>query len=138
MMNNTNNDSKIMTLKTQIINKRKQFDGVKKFSPITNCSIEVDGIRSNIQVLSKEQLISLLVKLNSYKNSANDLGLLEEYNISDYKIGEWIADIKSKLNIVSRKDERLKLKSMEDKLDELLSSDKKTELEINEIEALLK
>lgn len=137
-MNNTNNDSKIMTLKIQIAKKREQLDSVKRFQPITNCSIEVDGIRSNIQVLSKEQLISLLVKLNSYMHSAKDLGLLEEYLISGYKVEEWIGDIKSKLDVVSRKDEELKLKVMEIKLDELLSNDKKTELELNEIENMLK
>ena len=137
-MNNINNDSKIMNLKTQIINKRKQLDSVKKFSPVTNCSIEVDGIRSNIQVLSKERLISLLVKLNSYKISAMELELLEEYIISGYKVEDWITDIKAKLDVVSRKDEELKLKVMEVKLDELLSSDKKTELELNEIENMLK
>ena len=137
-MNNTTNDSKIMTLKTQIISKRKQLDGVKKFSPITNCSIEVDGARCNINVLVKEQLISLIIKLNAYMHSAKDLGLLEEYIISGYNVQDWITDIKSKLDVVSRKDEERKLKSMEDKLDYLLSNDKKVELEISEIEALLK
>jgi len=137
-MNNTSNDSKIMTLKTQIINKRKQLDGVKKFSPITNCSIEVDGVRYNINVLIKEQLISLMVKLNSYMISAKELRLLEEYIISGFNVQDWISDIKAKLDVVSRKDEERKLKTMEDKLDYLLSNDKKVELEISEIEALLK
>ena len=137
-MSNVINDSKIITLKNQISEKRRQIDKIKKFTPITNCSIEVDGIRSNIQVLAKEQLIALVVKLNSYMSSAKELGLLDEYAISGYKIEDWIADIKSKLDIVSRKDEERKLKDMEEKLDRLLSNEKKTELEINEIENMLK
>ena len=137
-MSNVINDSKIITLKNQISEKRKQIDKIKKFTPITNCSIEVDGIRSNIQVLVKEQLIALVIKLNSYVSSAKELGLLDEYTISGYKAEDWITDIKSKLDIVSRKDEERKLKDMEEKLDRLLSNEKKTELEINEIENMLK
>ena len=137
-MSNVINDSKIITLKNQIAEKRKQIDKIKKFTPITNCSIEVDGIRSNIQVLTKEQLIALVIKLNSYVSSAKELELLDEYIISGYKAEDWIADIKSKLDIVSRKDEERKLKDMEEKLDRLLSNEKKTELEINEIENMLK
>ena len=137
-MSNVINDSKIITLKNQISEKRKQIDKIKKFTPITNCSIEVDGIRSNIQVLAKEQLIALVVKLNSYVSSSKELGLLDEYTISGFKAEDWIVDIKSKLDIVSRKDEERKLKDMEEKLDRLLSNEKKTELEINEIENMLK
>ena len=137
-MSNVINDSKIITLKNQISEKRKQIDKIKKFTPITNCSIEVDSIRSNIQVLAKEQLIALVVKLNSYMSSARELGLLDEYTISGFKVEDWITDIKSKLDIVSRKDEERKLKDMEEKLDRLLSNEKKTELEINEIENMLK
>ena len=89
-MNNIKNDSKIMDIKLQINKKRKQLEGVKKFSPITNCSIELDNIRSNIQVLSKYELILLKVKLNSYLMSARELGLISECIISGYntfKIG---------------------------------------------------
>ena len=137
-MNNTNNDIKIMELRGQIITKKDKLNKIKKFSPITNCSIEVDNIRSNIQVLSKEQLIALIVKLNSYKTSAKELGLLDEYIISGYNVQDWIEDIKAKLDVVSRKDEERKLTEMESRLSKMLSNEKKTELEINEIEALLK
>lgn len=132
------NDSKIIELKKQIKEKREKLDTIKKFSPITNCSIEVDGVRFNIQVLGKEQLISLMVKLNSYRLSAKDLSVLDDYIISGYKVEDWITDMKAKLDLVSRKDEERKLKFMEDKLNELLSNEKKVEIELNEIEDMLK
>lgn len=50
----------------------------------------------------------------------------------------WIKDIKSKLSVLALKREENDLKKMESKLDKLLSEDKKTELEIDEIAALLK
>lgn len=133
-----NNDQKILELKKQIEDKKKQVGKLQKFTPVTNCSIEVDGTRHNINVLNKEQILLLMVKLNSYAISANDLGVLEDYNLSGYNIMDWITDLKSKLSILGKKEEEAKLKVMESKLDQLLSDDKKVELEINEIEKFLK
>ncbi|PZT57339.1 hypothetical protein [Paenibacillus silvae] len=131
------NDQKILELKKQIEEKKKLVSKSKKFNPTTNCSIELDGVRTNIQTLTKEQLISLFVKLNSYATSAAELGLLDQYVISGYKISDWIVDLKSKLEFINSKDEEQKLKLMESKLDKLLSDDKKVELELNEIAEML-
>lgn len=133
------NDSKILTLKKQIIEKRNMLDKIKKrFSPVTNCSIELEGERYNLNVLQKEQLIFLMVRLNTHRLSAADLGILDDYVISGYKIEDWITDIKAKLEVISRVEEERKLKVMEDKLTQLLSNEKKVELEIDEIASLLK
>lgn len=105
---------------------------------MTNCSIEVDGVRQNLQVLSKEQLISLMVKLNAYKLSAEDLGLEDNYTMSGYKLEDWITDMKLKLEVIAQREEESKLQAMETKLHVLLSNDKKVELEISEIENMLK
>jgi len=131
-MANETNDSKIMVLKKQIEEKKIKLGKSQKFNPITNCSIEVDGIRHNLQVLTKEQLTTLLIKLNLYSMSAKDLGL-DGYIISGFEVSDWIIDIKSKLDFVSRKEEENKLKMMESKLHQLLSNEKKVELEIDEI-----
>ena len=130
-MKTETNDLKIMELKKQIEDKKIKLGKSQKFAPITNCSIELDGIRVNIQVLNKEQLTYLLVKLNSYAKSAKELEI--DFVISGYHITEWITDIKSKLDFVSRKEEENKLKVMESKLHQLLSNEKKVELEIDEI-----
>jgi hypothetical protein len=134
---NKDNDQKIMELKKQIEEKKKQIVKSQKFSPVTNCSIEVDGQRYNIQVLTKEQLISLMVKLNAYAISADKLEILNDYFISGYSVLDWIKDLKAKLDYVSRKEEENKLKAMEFKLHQLLSNEKKVELEIEEIASYL-
>ena len=69
--------------------------------------------------------------------SAVDLGM-SDFEISGYGVTAWIKDIKSKLVVSSLKKEEADLKKMEGKLDKLLSDDKKTELEIDEIANLLK
>lgn len=133
-----NNDQKILELKKQIEEKKRKISKAQKFTPVTNCSIELDGTRYNIQVLAKDQIVALMVKLNAYAIAAKELELLNEYNISGYNVIDWINDLKAKLDFVCRKEEENKLKAMEAKLDRLLSDDKKVELEINEIESLLK
>lgn len=136
-MSNTN-DQRILKLKNEIAVKKEKLGKSLKFIPVTNCSIEVDGTRYNIQVLQKDQLVDLMVRLNMRLMSAKDLGIVDEYLISGYNIQDWITDIKSRIEILARKDEERLLKAMEDKLVKLLSDGKKVELEIDEIESILK
>ena len=131
------NDEKILKLKEQIAQKKKQLDKSKRFAPITNCSIDFDGVRSNIHALTKDQLIFLLVKLNGYFISAKALEI-SDFSVGGYRVEEWMSDIQLRIDILNRKDDENKLKDMEYKLDRMLSDEKKTELEISEIEDLLK
>lgn len=132
------NDQRILTIKKQIADKKEKLSKSARFAPVTNCSIEIDGDRLNIQTLAKEQLISLMVQLNAYLMSAKALGVAEEYLVGGYSPVDWIADIQSRIEILSRKNEENQLKAMEEKLSKLLSEGKKVELEIDEIESLLK
>jgi hypothetical protein len=136
------NDKKILELKQKIEAKKKKL-GNGKFIPITNCSIELDGQRYNIQVLAKEQLTLLLIKMNMYKMSAvqleeEDILSSSNFSISGYDINSWLSDISSRLEVLSQKDEEKKLKDLETTLHQLLSSDKQTEIKLQNIEDLLK
>ena len=67
--------------------------------------------------------------------SAKNLGICLE--ISGYNIEEWITDIKCKIEIFEYKKKEAELKALEVKLDKMLSNEKRTELELDEITALL-
>lgn len=129
------NDDRIMKLKEQIKTKTEKIKNNKKFSPITNCSMEFYGNRYNINVLNKEQLIDLLVKTTALQNAAEYLKI--EYNFSGYLVQDWITDIKAKYDFLCVKEEEKNLKEMEDKLTKLLSIEKKNELQLDEFEKLL-
>ena len=132
------NDDRILELKKQIGAKKKSISERKvKFIPETNCVLNMDGMTINLNVCSDDALMLLLIRLNSYFMSAVDLGM-SDFEISGYSVTAWIKDIKSKLEVSSLKKEEADLKKMEGKLDKLLSDDKKTELEIDEIANLLK
>jgi len=131
------NDDKIMLLKSQIVEKKKGLKTKKKFSPLTNCSIEIDGVRYNLHVSQKEILTNLLVKLNMYRLSAIDLELEDEFVMSGFNVSEWITDIKLKLEILKYEEEDRKLKLLENKLHVLLSNEKQVSLAIEEIESMI-
>lgn len=133
-----NNDERILKLKQSIKLKKAEVNKIARFTPNTNCSLAIDGSRFNLHTLNKQDLTGLLVKLNLHYISARDLDLLEEYKISGYCVEDWISDVKSKLDILEIKEKRKDLDKMETKLTSLLSNKKQTELEIDEIEEMLK
>lgn len=94
-------------------------------------------MRYNLNVCSKEELTLLLIKLNGYTLSANALDI-EIPVICGYGIEQWMPDIKAKLKVYAVRDKESKLKSLEFQLTQLLSEDKKTELEIDRIAELSK
>lgn len=135
---NANNDNRIIELKKQIETKRKQLsEKTNRFSPETNCILEFKGTTYNINACSAEMLTLLLVELNMYIMSAADLGVALPV-LSGYPIEIWMTDIKNKISVLSVKQEESNLRKMEVKLDKLLSDDKKTELELDEIASLLR
>jgi hypothetical protein len=136
MSNQNKNDERILELRSQIKEKKLKLKTKKKFTPVTNCSIEIDGLRYNLNVLQKDLLILLLVKLQAYKMAANELNV-NEIKISGYDIKDWIADIQLKIEIISFIEKEDELKQIENKLNIMLSNEKKVEFEINEITDLL-
>lgn len=129
------NDERVLQLKKVIGEKKAELKSVKRFTPITNCVLDLEGQKYNLNVLQLADLRLLLVRLNMYLISAKDLGIKLE--IAGYNIDEWITDIKSKIEIFEYKKKESELKTLEAKLDKMLSDEKKTELELDEIAALL-
>lgn len=129
------NDERVLQLKKIIDEKKAELKSVKRFTPITNCVLDLEGQKYNLNVLQLADLRLLLVRLNMYLISAKDLGIKLE--IAGYNIDEWITDIKSKIEIFEYKKKESELKALEAKLDKMLSDEKKTELELDEIAALL-
>lgn len=137
-MANINNDLRILELKKQIEAKKKYLSERKvRFSPETNCVLELDGNKYNLNVLDDGTLMFVILKLNMYNMSADNLKMPHPM-LSGYQTDLWISDIKNKLAVSGMKKEEIELKAMENKLDKLLSEDKKTELELDDIAALLK
>jgi hypothetical protein len=134
--NMANNDEKVLKLKAVLEEKKENLKKADKFTPVTNLSLELHGIRTNLNVAGLDQLAVLLIEMNSYVLSAKDLNMSEP-KISGFTPSEWVQDLRGKYMLANRKQEVANIKVMEDKLNSLLSTDKKVELELQEIESLL-
>lgn len=130
------NDERIMELKRVIEDKRKELASKPtRFTPITNCLLVLDSVSYNFHVDTNELL---LVKLNAMKMSAMDLGIdISTLIISGSSLDDWITDVKNNLEFKKYKEEKKKLNVLEKQLTDLLSSDKQTELKIDEIEKMI-
>lgn len=131
------NDDQILMLKQRIEVKKKEIGQIRRFSPLTSCSIELDGTRYNLHSADRSSLILLLCKLHNLDTASEELGYSEQCVICGFPTSSWISDIQEKLEIMAQKSELEKLKAMEVQLNKLLSDDKKTELEIGNIAAML-
>ncbi len=130
-----NNDKIILSLKKDIDNKEKLLSKVDKFSPITNCNLELENIRYNLNVLDKKQVQYLIIKLTIIKKVNGEIFPDDNIEFSGYKIDDWIADLHSKYNILNIKTEESRLKILKSKLHNLLSNDTKVELELNDLKS---
>jgi len=130
------NDDRIMLLKQKVDSKRNALRGKSdRFTPITNCLLVFDKVTYNLYVEASQLL---LLRLNSLVMAAQDLGIdPKECIISGYSLIDWIEDIKSFLAIQQYRKEKSDLAKLEKQLDSLLSEDKRTELELDSIAALL-
>ena len=129
------NDERVLQLKKLIETKKAELF-IQKFVPMTNCVLDLEDKKYNLNVLQEKELEFLMVKLNAYAMSADNLKI--DLVISGYGVNEWLADISGKLAVITDKKKRDELKALEAKLDKMLSDEKKTELELDEIAALLK
>ena len=129
------NDERVLQLKKLIETKKAELF-IQKFVPITNCVLDMEDKKYNLNVLQEKELEFLMVKLNAYAMSADNLKI--DLVISGYGVNEWLTDISRKLAIITDKKKRDELKALEAKLDKMLSDEKKTELELDEIATLLK
>lgn len=128
------NDERILELKKKIDEKRLEL-GSSKFIPVTNCNLIIGTERYNLHATQEDKLKELLIDFHVKNNAVKELEL--SYELCGYTLDEWIMDIKRRLVILNKAGEERKLKAMEDKLNVLLSEDKKVELELSNIENML-
>lgn len=136
------NDEKIMKLREVVAKKKKELKKYKKFSPVTTCRLEFDGQNYNLHTLTLSSASYLLVKLSLIKDKQDQLkekGIISvNITFSGYVIEDWIEDVTAIISDLEFRNKKQELRAIESKLEDLLSEDKKTELETNKLEDMLK
>lgn len=137
MKKNKTNDIKILQLRKKIEDKQKALFKIDKFVPSTTCILKIDGETKNLHVMNRSELQYYYVKLKSYKKVADE-DFVGDFEMCGFPISNWIDDISNKLAIMDQKNTEKQLIDMNNKLNKLLSEEKRTELELEEIDNLLK
>lgn len=128
------NDKKILDLKKIVDLKKQELDKMKKtYRNLTNCMITIFGMKYNINVLTKDELYLLLEHLKAIYSGLNN----KEFKISSFNITSWISDIEHKITTFEIKGKEEELEKMEIKLNDLLSEDTRTNIELEALEAAL-
>jgi len=140
-MTNTN-DAVVLQLQGKVEEKKKKLADLKKgrHTSTTKCILEWEGKNINFNVAGKDELTFLLVKIHALFVAADDL-LLEDFGdtkVQGHSLDEWIQDIKGKIKEKDILNEEQQVKAIEKKLDTMLSTEKKTELELAKFAELLK
>lgn len=128
----TKNDELIIQLKKEIENKKVLLKHTK-FNPLTNCLLELYGIKYNLHVCKREQLLFLIASIHSLQTSLKSLNPHESLVISGFTSEDWLIDLTCKLANLSLSLEKDRLKTLEERLHDLLSVDTKVEIEIEEL-----
>jgi hypothetical protein len=131
------NDERILKMRETVATKKKELELLAKPSYETNLSLVIQGERYNLNVASKAVLLSLLMDLVIMKVASEREELLKDFELSGFKIEQWIADIKTKLKMLDKRTKEQELKVLEDKLLTMLSEDKKIDLELDELEKMI-
>jgi hypothetical protein len=127
----TKDDKTILALKKEIETKKKLISKIDKFNPLTNCMLTLFGQSINLHTRTKEELLLLKAQLKSWRQQVSDEPLM----LGSFIIDDYIEDISTKYNILNLSTEKTRLTNLEKQLHNLLSIDKKVELELENLKS---
>ena len=131
----TKNDEMILQLKKKVGEQKAELAKLPRtLQSETSTVFRQDTENLNLRVMSVEQLKLLKVKLHTYVMAAADLEIgIDEFTISGFSIDKWMHDIDMQISVLTRVEKEKKLKETEATLNRMLSDDKRTELELQEL-----
>lgn len=135
----TKNDEMILQLKKKVEEQKAELAKLPRtLQSETSTVFRTDAENLNLRVMSIEQLKLLKVKLHAYVMSAIDLEIgIDEVIVSGFSIDKWMHDIDMQISVLTRVEKEKKLKETEATLNRMLSDDKRTELELQELAKML-
>ena len=127
------NDKIIFELQKQIKEKTQLLAKTKKFTPVTNCSFPLYGVNVNLHVADKETLLKIIAYLRSMQLGLEQILPEEVLTFNGFTCDEWLGDVLCKFNNLNISSEKERLSLLENKLHNLLSTDTKVSLEIEDL-----
>ena len=134
-------DEKALALLNEVKAKKEEIQKLNKVNHVTNLTFyyPVESRQINLNtILSVNKLVELFAfiknNIETKENSAKILGVINfESKFENYTLSEWTEDFKTKISIINIKQLKEDLKFKEDKLNSLISEEKRKELEFERI-----
>lgn len=125
-------DEEILKYKSEIEKLEKKLVDCK-WKPVTNCKIELFNKPYNLSVCND---VSFLMEIWNYYNQL--FLTFKHFDNKDtlyngFRLDEWLSDINLRIQYVDSKDKAKQLSVMKTKLENMLSDDKKAEIEFEAI-----
>ena len=137
------NDALVGQLLKKVEEKKAQIKKIKNPSFKTNLSLPLDGTnnRINLNVASPELLFSILVELETRLDKsqvvAEKYDLVFDNSWRGFTIEDWRDDVVLKIKQSQAQRQVTELRTIEKKLEGLMSEDKRTNLELEKLSELL-
>ena len=137
-------DKKTLELIAQVKSKKDAIAKAEKPSYKTNCSFSyIEGVRSSATNIHVETdikklicMAAFLVDRNAgYQTTAKILGVDKppEFTWDGSSVEEWVGDIKQRIAKIQISSEKKKLEALEERLNKIISPEKRAELELEAI-----
>ena len=134
-------DEKALALLNEVKAKKEEIQKLNKVNYVTNLTFyyPIDNKQVNLNtVLNVNKLIELFAfiknNIETKEISAKMLGVVDfESKFENYTLSEWTEDFKTKISIINLKQLKEDLKFKEDKLNSIISEEKRKELEFESI-----
>lgn len=138
-----NNDETIKNLLQAVDNKRAELGPKPKTVWLTNSIFKFnESEHINLNTAKPVHIIKalayLIEKKNSWDAAIQMIGAKESFEWYGYSFNDWVADFKTRINIVEWDSKKVQLDAMEAKLKGLVSEEARTGMELDSIAALLK
>ena len=126
--------------------KQKEIERAEKPKWVTSCTIGTnpDSVqdRVNIQTVTDIDKLILLYGFLELRNkeffvACSELGIKKNFKWMGYLASEWKTDIKSRVAQININTKKKELEVLEGRLDKLISTEQRRELELAEISKLL-
>lgn len=146
-MTDLTTDQKIENMLKKVAAQRAEVEALERDTKRpweTNCSFKLEGAYSavNLQVANVTQVHNLMTDLvlrrNASAEAAKILGIeVPEPTVSGFTYGQWEADLKKRVAIITLNEKKKKLDDQESRLNKLVSPEKRRAMELAALEAEL-
>jgi len=140
-------DAKVQKLIEEVKKRRASINKTEKSTWITNGSFRcfensTEG-SFNLQTVTDEVVLAkalafLINREGAFKEACKRLDTKGNFGWLGYSVADWESDFKTRLAKVRLNSEKKKLAALEKQLESLMSDDLKTDIQLAEIEKLLK